>query len=125
MKIKLIGLIGAGAVLLFTDYSILHAQGPVTASAEVRKDQIKKEGAPAAAGTYQFIVVPSVNGDPFTNDYLIMIENYRDDEKETILPLTQSTKVRIPSRSTINKPDFKPLREIVYTPNNKPTSQRR
>ncbi len=111
------------AAILSLANTDLCAQNPV--SKKATQDEIKAEGKPAAPGTYQFVVIPVEKGDPFTSDYLVMIENYRDDVQDRILPLTQYTKVRIPSRATIAKADFKPLKEIVYTPNNKPTSQSR
>ncbi|MBP6334405.1 MAG: hypothetical protein KA444_02950 [Bacteroidia bacterium] len=108
---------------LFIFLSTGHAQSTAPTSLAMKSDEIVLQGKPAAAGTYQFIVVPSESGDPFTKDYLIMIENYRDETEERILPLTQYTKVRIPSRRSIREASFKPLKEIVYAPNHKPTSQ--
>lgn len=103
----------------------LSAQNSASAVKNVTQDVIQKDGPAAAPGTYQFVVIPVEKGDPFTNDYLVMIENYRDDVQDRILPLTQYTKVRIPSRATIAREDYKPLKEIVYTPNTKPTSHSR
>ncbi len=108
-------------VFLFFSISESNSQTPSPPKMSVKKDVIRKEGIPAAPGTYQFIVIPSEKGDPFTNDYLVMIENYRDQDQERILPLTQTTKVRIPSKKSIQLASFKPLNEIVYTPNLKPT----
>ncbi len=122
MKTKLIGIIGAG-ILMFLRCSGAAAQTPVYPNYASNIDQIKGDGAAAAPGTYQFIVIPSESGDPFTRDILVMIESYRDDAEDRLLPLTQYTKVRIPSRTAIQNPGFKPLKEIVYTPNNKPLSQ--
>ncbi len=124
MKIELKHQIWIGVFLsvLCTDLSAQNS-GPVGKS--VKQDEIKKEGLAAEPGTYQFVVIPVEKGDPFTNDYLVMIENYRDDVQDRILPLTQYTKVRIPSRATLARADFKPLKEIVYIPNTKPTSQSR
>ena len=101
------------------------AQIPNSSDANVNQDQITKQGTPAAPGTYQFIVIPTEYGDPFTNDYLVMIENYRDQNQERVLPLTQTTKVRIPSRASIQQAEYKPLQEIVYIQNHKPTGTRR
>lgn len=111
------------ALILLLGNTDLKAQN--TVPKKVSQDEIKADGVAAAPGTYQFVVIPVEKGDPFTRDYLVMIENYRDDVQDRILPLTQYTKVRIPSRATIAKADFKPLKEIVYTPTSKPSSQSR
>ena len=121
MKRELIKLSSLG-LLLFMFCVVYDAQSAEASGTKDNKDVIKTAGIPAAPGTYQFIVIPTEEGDPFTTDYLIMIENYRDDVQERILPLTQFTKVRIPSKATIQKADYKPLKELVYTPNTKPTS---
>ena len=73
MKIELKHQIWIGVFLsvLCTDLSAQNS-GPVGKS--VKQDEIKKEGLAAEPGTYQFVVIPVEKGDPFTNDYLVMIE---------------------------------------------------
>jgi hypothetical protein len=122
MKRTLISLFWAGIFLLIT-VSPGFAQSPSASGMSQKKDIVKSEGTPAAPGTYQFIVIPTEKGDPFTNDYLVMIENYRDEDQDKILPLTQTTNVLIPSKFSIQQAGFKPLQEIVYRQTNKPTRQ--
>ena len=64
----------AAAILFFANTD-LWAQNPMPKNAT--QDEIKGGGKPAASGTYQFVVIPVEKGDPFTSDYLVMIENYR------------------------------------------------
>lgn len=110
-------------IFLCTSIQQADAQNPAATKVAMKQDQLQSSGKKAAPGTYQFIVTPSEAGDPFTNDYLLMIESYRDQNEDKVLELTQQTKVRIPSRSAIAKADFKPLAEIVYTKSYKPTSR--
>lgn len=122
MKRTLISLFWVGIFLLITA-SPGFAQSPSSSGMSQKKDIIKTEGTPAAPGTYQFIVIPTEKGDPFTNDYLVMIENFRDEDQDKILPLTQTTNVLIPSKFSIQQSGFKPLQEIVYRQTSKPTRQ--
>ncbi|HNS12702.1 MAG TPA: hypothetical protein PKM97_08830 [Bacteroidia bacterium] len=124
MKNQALSLLCIG-IFLCSGISNSPAQDPSSIKPAMKKDQLHAQGKKAAPGTYQFIVTPSEAGDPFTNDYLVMIENYRDQNEERVLALTQLTKVRIPSRADIEKPDYKPLTEIVYTKSYKPTSRTR
>ena len=124
MKRTLISLFWAGIFLLITA-SFGFAQSPPTTGLSQKKDIIKSQGTPAAPGTYQFIVIPTEKGDPFTNDYLVMIENYRDEVRIKFCLLPRLRKFAFPQELALARTDFKPLKEIVYIPNTKPTRQSR
>jgi len=83
------------------------------------QDESKKEESihpqpEAQPGTYQFIVSPNDTQFVFTRDVLTRFEKLRSENQEIYYRLNDSVEVRIIPRSEIRKPDFVPVREIIY-----------
>lgn len=98
---------------LFGATLLLSAMTSVLLAGENDKDKIPGRQQKAQPGTYQFIASNPANQEAFTNDILFTIERLREQDREVIFDLTENTKVRILPRSVIDRPDFKPLKEVT------------
>lgn len=63
-------------------------------------------------GTFQLIQKKGTAKEGITTETLKMIEEKRSEDKEQILVLSESLKVRIPSKRQIASPSFRPYTEL-------------
>jgi len=68
----------------------------------------------AKAGTYQIIIHTNKVEYAFTDEFLIYIEDKRDEEEDIMINLTMYVDLFIPSRKTINSKDFMQLSEYLH-----------
>jgi|ERR1043166_6392450 hypothetical protein len=72
------------------------------------------DGKKAEKGTYQIIIRDTKRQWAFTDQFLVTIEEKREDHKTVIFPFSPTVDILIPSRDEISSKSFKPLEEVRY-----------